>query len=92
MTTPADDIFASVRGPLEPRPFPLAPLFAHAEATSLRRLAFLLGLDGSTVSGVQHSGLTWRQADEWAIRLGKHPAEVWPDIWWSCIEPEEDET
>jgi hypothetical protein len=81
------DVFASARGPLEPRPFPLAPLLALIDATPAA-LALRVGASGSTVHRAAAAGLTWHQADVWAVRIGKHPAEVWPS-WWDHIDPED---
>ena len=83
------DIFASARGPMQARPFPLAPLLEVAGHPSLRRLALLLGVNGSALSRANATGLTWRQADTWACRIGKHPAEVWPSVWWSACDDDE---
>ena len=90
----APDIFASARGPIEPRPFPIADLLEAAHETSPWRLALLVGCGGGAMTHALEHGLSWRQADNWAIKLGKHPCEVWGVRWWTAIEPwdEEDET
>jgi len=49
-------------------------------------LAAELGLSGTTVRNAARRGLTDRQADEWAIRLGLHPLFV--VVWgWARIDP-----
>jgi hypothetical protein len=47
------------------------------------RLAAKLGVSGATLRTASRRGLTERQADDWAIRLGLHPLMVWG---WSWIE------
>lgn len=84
----SDDVFASVRGPMMARPFPLAPLFEVTHCTSIRSLAFALGLDTASVSRAVTAGLTWRQADTWACRLGRHPSEVWGQLWFADCDPD----
>ena len=80
------DVFASLRGPIEPRPFDVEPLLAVAGEPSLSRAALRLGVRQSTLSRAVALGITWRQADAWACRLRQHPAEVWPDTWWADID------
>jgi hypothetical protein len=60
--------------------WPLQPLL---DASGLTRtaLAARLGVSGSTVLAASQRGLTDRQADEWAIRLGTHPLLVWGWAW-----------
>lgn len=78
----AVDVFASVRGPVVPRPFPFAPLMAIA-GLSLNQLALRLGAGQSTLSRCVLAGCTDEQADRWAVALGYHPSEVWPDEWYA---------
>jgi hypothetical protein len=65
--------------------WPLRPLL-DASGLTARRLAGELGLSGSTVRIAARRGLSDRQADEWAIRLGMHPVFVWG---WAWIEEAE---
>lgn len=83
------DLFANVRQPLEPRPFPFAALLAVAEGASLNQLAMRIGVRQSTLSRALVAGCTDEQADRWAVALGFHPSEVWPE--WYPETPEEDE-
>lgn len=55
-------------------------LFALIEATGLtwRGLATAIGIDRATVRRAREAGLDDRLADEWAVAMGFHPAEVWP--------------
>lgn len=90
MTLDDPDIYAD--DPAGDRPFPLAPLLERA-GISKRRLTMLVAASGSAMGKATTSGLTWQQADVWAIRCGHHPAEIWGN-WWSEIptDDEEDET
>ena len=45
-----------------------------------------VGASGTTWAHALLNGLTDRQADRWAIRLGYHPIEIWP-TW--CDEKEQ---
>lgn len=82
------DLFASVRGPLEPRPFPLALLLGVLDC-SLSALAVRVGASGSTVSRAATVGLTEAQADRWAIACGLHPAEVWGQSWYALADEDD---
>jgi Bacterial regulatory proteins, gntR family len=62
------------------RGWPLAPLLG-ACGLSASALARRLGVGGAVVSAAARRGLTDRQADEWAIRLGFHPMLVWGWAW-----------
>ena len=72
----------------------VADLLEAANETSPWRLALLVGCGGGAMTHALEHGLSWRQADNWAIKIGKHPCEVWGVRWWTAIEPwdEEDET
>lgn len=88
--TPVADIFASVRGPIIERPFPIAPLLTLSRASSLSELCLMVGARKTAVSTAAAEGLTDTQADRWAVALGFHPSEVWPS-WWALV-PEEETT
>lgn len=63
---------------------PVAPLLEHCRAHEMDQ-GDLAELAGTTVRAVQrwrHRGVPWSIADRAAIRLGLHPAELWPD-WWT---------
>lgn len=83
------DPFESLRVPQLERPFDLASLLAASRERSWWTLTMRVGANGSTVAHARDHGLTWQQADTWAIRCGMHPAEVWPS-WYADVEPEED--
>lgn len=63
------------------RPFPLDPLLRECAASSLRDLARQLDVDPGYLCRCLDRGLTERQADEWACRLGLHPLNVWGALW-----------
>lgn len=44
-------------------------------------------LDPGELHRAAQTGLTDRQADWWAIRLGFHPGEVWPDWFDVALRP-----
>ena len=58
--------------------WPLAPLLEAAGGTrdSLRERC---GASGSDIAVAARNGVTDRQADTWATRLGCHPGEIWGD-------------
>lgn len=59
--------------------FPLATLRSAVHAESNAALARMLGVGNRSVTRWQHDGLGVDTADVLAVRLGRHPAEVWPD-------------
>jgi hypothetical protein len=69
----------------------------NGESFGIKELAGALGVTRRTIHRIkfEHGGmLTARQADEWAMTFGVHPACVWPDLWVmhqaEDIEPLED--
>lgn len=58
--------------------YPIERLIAAAQLDNHAQLALRLGLHHDTVRHAAALGLTDRQADRWAVRLGLHPAWVWP--------------
>lgn len=40
-----------------------------------------LGVSGSTMKQWESEGIPYMTADRYAVRLGLHPSQVWPD-WW----------
>jgi hypothetical protein len=56
--------------------WPAAPLFDLIGPT--RSVMETLGVSGTDVVRAAERGLSDRQADHWASRLGVHPSMVWP--------------
>jgi hypothetical protein len=67
-------------GAVEGRRWPLQPLLDACGLTSAV-LAAHLHVGGNAVTLAARSGLSDRQADRWAIRLGFHPLLVWGWAW-----------
>jgi hypothetical protein len=70
------------------RPAPSAQRFALEEvlgARSQSELARLVGVSVSAVQAWSERGLDEYRADQVAVALGRHPAEVWPQ-WSSACE------
>lgn len=77
------DIFASVRGRrTAPRIYPAQPLIDAAREPNDYTLMHRLGISGYTLVTARAEGLTEVQADTWAVRLGWHPSNIWPNEWW----------
>lgn len=71
------------------RPYPVATLArkmgldpANRELTG--QLSLRLNLSRQSVGRYRELGLTDGQADEWAVRAGLNPGEVW-DHWWANL-------
>jgi hypothetical protein len=66
---------------------PVEPLLAlHPEASLIaaqRDIALGGGIYETNIHKALREGLTWMQADRWAVALGHHPAEVWGRAWWA---------
>ena len=60
--------------------WPVEPLvvYGRAHGMSITRIGALTGLSGSNWVHARARGLTDHQADLAAVRLGLHPAELWP--------------
>ena len=84
------------------RRYPLAPLIKAAgvqlgprggdqagEHRQFTLLAERLGISRQKWWHLNRTGLTDRQADRYAIRLGQHPALIWND--WNDIDPDIEE-
>lgn len=72
-----------LEAPRARRPFPVDALAVRLgiprdDATLVARLALRLDMDAGWVHRCRRLGLTLGQADEWATRVGLHPANVWP--------------
>lgn len=87
-------------GALEPRPFPLRPVFEHLAQqgevvhnwqtlSGVAILALRLGVDRRWVYRNLNRGLGGYVADAVAIRLGVHPVIIWPD--WFTVDFEDDD-
>ena len=61
--------------------FPLDPIIEIARVEELGELARVLKVSGKTMARIEREGLSWFQAERFALRLGRHPAEVWPRLW-----------
>jgi hypothetical protein len=57
--------------------WPAEPVFAAAGG-SRRTVMALLHVSAEEVARVEREGLSDRQADQWAVRLGLHPSMLWP--------------
>jgi lambda repressor-like predicted transcriptional regulator len=68
------------------RRYPLEPL-AAAAGVSVAALGRLLGVSGSTWKLARDRGVLERVADRYAVKLGLHPLEVWPEMF-DLIEEE----
>jgi hypothetical protein len=44
-----------------------------------KTIADYLGMARNNIEHARRRGLSFDQCDRWAIRLGYHPAELWPD-------------
>jgi hypothetical protein len=65
------------------RPFDLASLEA---VSGVRLTARRLGVSGATFSQMRQAGLTERQADAAATKLGLHPGDAWGHWWLDVVE------
>lgn len=43
-------------------------------------IAAALGIGARTLFRKRHTGLTRWEADRLAVRIGRHPVEIWPDF------------
>ena len=50
--------------------------------TNLSELARHSGYPLRTIQRWKTNGIPSRSADHLAVRLGLHPANIWPDTWW----------
>lgn len=54
------------------------------ELLGLAAIADRLGIDHRQARRCLRFGLNDRQADRFAVRIGRHPASIWPE-WWEAI-------
>lgn len=66
--------------------FPFGPLELLVSGSCGLATARALGVHPRQVYRWRAGGVTWAQADELAVAVGLHPAEVWPE-WWEHTEP-----
>lgn len=53
-------------------------------------MAYLLEVDRAAVQHkIKQGWLSEPVADRWAQLLGFHPAEVWPELWWADVIPQD---
>lgn len=69
--------------------------FGHAntcdwcpDCCSLKRLSEIFGLTIGQLERVRRSGLTEREADMCAVKLGMLPDAIWPDYSQRCLDSE----
>lgn len=55
----------------------------------LAALAERLGISHTMAQRLNTEGLSYGQADEYAVGLGLHPSALWPE-WWHDVEPDPD--
>jgi hypothetical protein len=55
----------------------------------LAALAIAVGITHRQARRCLHTGLTDRQADRYATRIGMHPASIWPE-WWEAAGDDAD--
>lgn len=58
--------------------YPLAPLMQVSGIATMKSLRAIFPMNGTEYRRVIDDGLSEPQADRWAVKLGLHPAEVWP--------------
>jgi hypothetical protein len=73
---------------VEARRWALRPLLSACGLASPAGLAAELGISRDNVTAAGRRGLSDRQADEWAIRVGLHPVLVWGWDWVTAASPE----
>lgn len=61
------------------RRLPTRPLFEATRAETNNQLAEMLGISRKAVAAAARRGLTVWKADEWAVRAGLHPSNVWSE-------------
>lgn len=65
--------------PVLMRPYAFQPLEQVARCDTDEDTAAALGVNRRRIYRMRQLGLTVEQADELAVGIGMHPAEVWPD-------------
>jgi len=61
--------------------YPTAPLLATFANLTAAEVAIQFGVDRGTIVRWRNPKATFNQwdADRYAIQIGKHPGEIWPD-------------
>ena len=85
-TTTTTEAVESATG--EGQRWALRPLLDACGLTGLAGLAAELGVSRDVVTAAGRRGLSDRQADEWAIRVGWHPLLVWGWDWITAATPD----
>lgn len=88
---------APIRYPLEPLAHALRidlhrpgrPTDDNQADSGLNALAHHIGITHRQARRALHDGLSDRQADRFATRIGMHPASIWPQ-WWDNAEGDAD--
>jgi len=71
--------------------FSIDPLLALVPGETNREVARHLGISPDRIASYRRRGLSWRKADELAVRcLGRHPRCVWAE-WDDLIEWDDDD-
>ena len=65
--------------------FDIRPLMERARVNTARDLAARCGVNRKAIHNRSRRGLTWAEADDFAIRCGFFPWEVWPA--WADADP-----
>jgi lambda repressor-like predicted transcriptional regulator len=53
------------------------------EHTGYRTIAKTIGMTTNTVFMWDKTGVPLWTADKLAVKLGAHPADIWPEEWWN---------
>ena len=55
----------------------------NLEHTGYRTIARTIGMSTNTMLMWDKTGVPVWTADRLAVKLGAHPADIWPDEWWN---------
>lgn len=91
---PAHTALKHERGLRAPNPrhatnslLPLEPLMRHAHYATIPQLATALNMSPGALRAIrQRGGVPVHRADDLAIRLGLHPANVWGDAFYQQLD------
>lgn len=53
------------------------------EQNGYRTIAKTIGMSERNMKNWHHHGIPLFSADKLAVKLGAHPADIWPDEWWN---------
>jgi hypothetical protein len=65
---------------------PFAPLDELAKHEGIVHVEKWLRISGSHLDTLRERGLTIAYADRLAVRIGRHPSELWGDAVWSDLD------